>query len=69
MRFARLAALATLASTLVAASVAAQDNQADRVFVTMFVEAVNRGAAWRLPLVHAKARAPAPPAQWASGGT
>jgi hypothetical protein len=57
MRFARLAALATLASTLVAASVAAQDTQADRVFVTMFVEAVNRGAAGRLPLVHAKARA------------
>jgi hypothetical protein len=51
MRFARLAALATLASTLIAASVPAQDNQADRVFVTMFVEAVNRGAAWRLPLV------------------
>src|SRR5262245_45933572 len=54
MRFAPLAALAGI---LVAAPAVAQDNPADRAFVTKFIEAVRQGAAARLSLVHAKARA------------
>jgi hypothetical protein len=53
----RLAALAVLAMALGAAPVASQENPADRAFVAKFVDAVNRGAAARLPLVHGNARA------------
>src|SRR5262249_40484672 len=57
MRFARLAALAFVAVAVGAAPVAGQDNPANQAFVAKFVEAVNGGAAARLPLVHTKARA------------
>ena len=53
----RLAALAVLAMAIGAAPVASQENPADRAFVAKFVDAVNRGAAARLPLVHGNARA------------
>jgi len=56
MRLARPAALAALAVTIVTVPVSGQDDPADRAFVTMFVEAVNRGVAARLALVHGKAR-------------
>ena len=46
-----------LALILVAVPVVGQDNPADQAFVTKFVEAVRQGAAARLALVHAKARA------------
>jgi hypothetical protein len=45
-----------LGSALVATPVAGQDSPADQRFVTTFVEAVRRGAAARLPLVHRKVR-------------
>src|SRR5262245_57354022 len=54
---ARLAALVSLTWILVVAPLSAQDDPADRAFVTRFVEAVNRGVAARLLLVHGKARA------------
>ena len=57
MRTTQLAALAILGMAIGAVPVAGQDNPRDRVFVTQFVEAVNRGASARLPLVHGKARA------------
>jgi len=53
----RVVPLAALAGILAAAPVVAQDNPVDQAFVTKFVEAVRQGAAARLPLVHAKARA------------
>ena len=57
MRTTQLAALAILAMAVGAVPVAGQDNPRDRVFVTQFVEAVNRGASARLAIVHGKARA------------
>lgn len=57
MRLAQLTTLAVLAMAFEAAPVASQENLADRAFVTKFVDAVNRGAAARLPLVHGNARA------------
>jgi hypothetical protein len=54
-------ALAVAVMLMAAAPVAGQDDPADRAFVTTFVDAVNRGAAARLALVHSKARACATP--------
>jgi hypothetical protein len=68
VRLAQLTTLAVLAMAFEAAPVASQENLADRAFVTKFVDAVNRGAAARLPLVHGNARACAT-APSASGGT
>src|SRR5262245_34207556 len=56
MRFDRLASLAVLIIAAAAVPAAGQENPGDRAFVVMFVQAVNPGAAARLPLVHTKAR-------------
>src|SRR5262245_225323 len=62
----RVAWIAALAIAIPAAPVSGQESPGNRAFVAKFVEAINGGAAARLPLVHRKARACAtgPVGEW-----